>query len=250
MYHANNIMFRIVASKALAQFFESRTVFLSDVIVDSKCYSRVAKEAMLLHCSEYTANLIHVEKLLLHRDKISDLDVTTLLEIDVKTCDTIRSIMHIHTEIFTPEFVSVWLEVAESNIGLFRRRIKDLVGETSAEAFRLFTAHTTAFLQTVLYSLYELDVILGSCIGGKITTNDYAADNTFFLYLDNSALDNYDTYGVLPLEQRAAVYAKHFGKHNDCVVRNHSSEDIIYPSEACILNGLSGFCNVIAVEQS
>ncbi len=228
-YTPNNIRFRAVSSKALEAFYANKSFMLTELLDDSKQFSTVARECLLLLYSEYSQWTHFLERVMLKSQVLGSGEIKGLLaskqELEFKCVQIFKT----HFNTFKPEFINIWLSTHHHSQVAYDRCLERLENTPSIEAYPAAISGLTNLLQTSLFELYELDCLLGSnLVLDKVTENRCNPDN-LVLYVDNFALEYQARYGIFLTAERARIYSQRVIGKAPAIIKNYAADTLIYP---------------------
>lgn len=237
----NNIRFRMVSSKALEHFYSFKGYLLAELLQENNQFSEPARETLLLLYNSYSHFLQNLEHQLLRHQP----NVQGLVEQVHITREKTLHLLHANPDVFLPEFLEHFLAINHSHVAAFLSMLEDCPA-TSIEAFPYVVCKTSAYIQTAMYEMYEIDCLLGSnFVEKRLSTNETSFNSSLLLYVDNFSIVYYNKTGIFCPLLRAQTYNSWVGRQN-VVVKDYGSIDIV--GESPILK-INDFLNVVSVVQ-
>ena len=202
-FHANNVDFRIVSSKALEKFKNVQSFQLNQLVNGKFYFPQDRREVLLLKYELWTKWLLEVENLFIEKHEFNNMitqkDIDLVAELSQKSCDKYKEIVTDNlSDHFDQDFIKVWCEVHTVAYNFFKDYVRKMTG-TYEEVFVNLVDVTCEFLMYTLTEIHELNEMFNNPESDEI-----------FLVISDYCLRFFNITGKCIVALRAEIYSKTF----------------------------------------
>lgn len=215
-YVPNNVEFRIVSSRAIAQFKTDQAFDFNELVNNPAfCFSHASREILLLNYEMWFKLVMKLERLMIRRDStrpIGEELVKYILTMVEDTLHGITDVMDVHEATFNAAAKQIVRRTNAQFVHYINRQVASCEGHTIYVAFPTIVNSISNALHNLLFQLHEIEHLLN---GGRPAFISYTSE----------CADIYAHLGERVLHHRGAIYRELFGV-TDFVIKNYSHDAV------------------------
>jgi hypothetical protein len=238
-FMSNNIKYRSTTAKALEEYYSTKAFILNELSDSRNDFSKGAREILLMMLNNYKEWTDFTEQYLLDKKQVVPQDVEVVVSNLQRISSVNMTVFESHPEVFPPEFIQLWKLVGHNTTRYFFQRVRRAAGKDHLEAYPFLIDCLLSCLQSIMYTLFEIDCLLGCELlktGRPVTTNR-SNPNRLVLLIDDKDLDFLSEFHVFDPELRLEKYIQYVEPQSPILIKNLSSSEVVFNSGTRELSG-------------
>ncbi len=159
-YTRNNVSFRIVSSKAIAEFKNSQAFMFTQLTEGKYKFADTPKELLLLLYDNWFRWIVFLERYCLFTDTFTEHDIKKVCAEGQSVIDDIYRIANTNASIFDAEFIDTWIQTQKAIDEYVFIILEESKGKQNIEVFPQAVTALILMLNSSLFVLHEIDSLL------------------------------------------------------------------------------------------
>jgi len=160
-YIENNIKFRILTGSEFIKYKTAQTFILKEIEFNTiYSFSKTSKEIILFKFDVWFDFLCELEQYLLKKPILDEIDGKEIENLARERETYIKKIMFENENIFSKDFLKVWLLIHNQFVDFFKNYLKIIEQTTREHYFEKIMNILILSMQHLLYEVYEIDNLI------------------------------------------------------------------------------------------
>lgn len=228
-FMSNNIKYRSTTAKALEEYYSTKAFILNELSDSRNDFSKGARELLLMMLNNYKEWTDFTEQYLLDKKQVVPQDVEVVVSNLQRIASVNMTVFESHPEVFPTEFLRLWKLVGLNTARYFHQRVRRAAGKDHLEAYPFLIDCLLSTLQSTMYSLYEIDCLLGcELLKTRPITTNRSNPNRLVLLIDDKDIDSISELRIFDPAIRIEEYIKLVEPQSPILIKNLSSADVSF----------------------